>query len=73
MYKAASLADGVVKDVSHLVKYKVMQLVKKIIMKYTIISALYHYDTPSNFFLDFGKFFKIFVAFVPSASNAYFG
>jgi len=50
-----------------------MQLVNEIIIIYTIVSAVYYYDTPPYFFFNFGKFFKIFVAFVPSASNAYFG
>jgi len=47
VYKAASLADGAVKDVPHIVKYKVMQLVNEIIISYKIVSALYHYDTPA--------------------------
>jgi hypothetical protein len=56
MYQAAFLADGVAKDVPHIVKYKVMQLVNKIIIKYTIVSALYHYDIPSYFLFILASF-----------------
>ena len=65
MCKVASLADGVVKDVPHVAKYTVTKLVNKITIKYTTVSALYHYDTP------YYLFFFIFASFSRFSWNLY--